>query len=86
MARIVCAAIRHRDGTIVCGARHFDDVMRATIKKLGLKWTEFIDQGFIDSNSNYLSRKEAWVVADREGQIINRCGGDTDQLWSENLY
>lgn len=28
---IVCAANRHADGTIVCGARHFDMIMRRQI-------------------------------------------------------
>ncbi|CAB4130388.1 hypothetical protein UFOVP119_12 [uncultured Caudovirales phage] len=32
--RIVCAAIRHPDGRIVCGPRHLDDTMWATIHSM----------------------------------------------------
>jgi hypothetical protein len=47
------------------------------------------EQGFIDNKGNFLSRKEAYIVAKNAGQVIRRCGGDdTDGgiLHSENLY
>jgi hypothetical protein len=47
------------------------------------------EQGFVDNKGNFLSRKEAFVVAKNAGQLIRRCGGDDAQggiLYSENLY
>lgn len=84
--RIVCAANRHReDGRIICGARHWDKIMRSQVDlKLGdsSQW----DQGFIDQFGDWLTREEAWVVAEEQGQIRRRCGGDGERLYSENLY
>lgn len=86
--RVVCAAIKHpQSGAVIAGPRHFDGVMRATIGK-SLEWYE-AEQGFIDQHGNYLSRTEAWKVAEAAGQILRRCGGDTANggtLYSENLY
>jgi hypothetical protein len=44
------------------------------------------EQGFIDNKGNFLTREEAWVVAEREGQIIRRACSDEGVLYSENLY
>lgn len=87
--RIVCAAIRHSGtGLVVCGARHFDDVMRGQLMALdGLGMTdEWDEQGFIDQRGNFLTREEAFAVASAAGQIMRRCGGDDGRLFSENLY
>ena len=56
-------------------------------------------QGFVDQYGTFLSREEAWVIADREGQIrmydpaghgptIPRVAnqGDKQTLFSEDLY
>lgn len=58
-----------------------------------------LQQGFIDSKGKFLDRESAWKVADRNGQIFlydptakghlvpqapNQ--GDTETLFSENLY
>lgn len=92
---IVCAANRHRDtGLVICGARHWDPVMRATLERLhplevyARSWTKW-DQGFIDQHGQWYTRTEAWVVAQANGQIRRRVGGDTADggtLYSENLY
>lgn len=84
--RVVCAANRHADGTIVCGARHFDNVMRA---QMGTADWIGSAQGFIDQRGVWMNRREAWKVAEAAGQILRRCGGDTANggtLYSENLY
>jgi hypothetical protein len=47
------------------------------------------EQGFVDQKGNFLSRTEAWQVAQTANQIIRRVGGDTANggtLYSENLY
>jgi len=83
--RIVCAANRKRfTGGIVLGIRHWDAFMH----RLNTEGDP-VDQGFIDNKGAFLSRTEAWEVAEAAGQIIRRCGGDeTDggTLYSENLY
>jgi hypothetical protein len=85
MDRIVCAANRKRfTGHVVLGIRHWDDFMRG-IHSEG----DPVDQGFIDNRGNFLSRTEAWKVANAAGQIIRRVGGDDvngGTLYSENLY
>lgn len=93
---VVCAALRQGD-VIVAGARHFDKVMLSQIALMNLpkKW----EQGFIDQYGNFLTRSEAWIVADHRGQIRRPTGFETDYnsprpanfgdnglLFSENLY
>lgn len=93
--RIVCAAVLYSvDGKpfIVAGPRHFDHVMHPVIELLvetvnpdGLRPV----QGFIDQHGEFYNRKNAWPIAERNGQIVKRVGGDgPDQhgLFSENLY
>jgi len=81
---VVCAANRKAD-VIICGARHFDTVMRSNIKLLGLQFTAW-EQGFIDQFGVFMTREEAFIVATDANQIRRRCGGDDGRLFSENLY
>lgn len=82
---IVCAANRHREtGTIFCGARHFDNVMRGQIKAAGYKSFGY-DQGFLDQFARFYNRKEAWEIAERNGQIKKQVS-TPGTLYSENLY
>ena len=49
--RVVCAAIRsNQTGQVVCGARHWDVVMRGQVLKDGKRPPEWLsaEQGFID--------------------------------------
>lgn len=77
--RVVCAALRDLNGTIICGPRHWDSLCRGTSKD---GW----EQGFVDQRGVFLTREEAWQVAFNAGQIIRRVGGDGKRLFSENLY
>lgn len=99
--RVVSAAMLMEDGLIVPGVRHFSPDMRAVLHRIygdgyHLKVKE---QGFIDSHGNFLSRKDAWVRADQNGQIwiYDPSGvgkriqqpanqGTRETLFSENLY
>jgi hypothetical protein len=84
---VVCAANRIGD-LIICGARHYDDVMRPIFKMLPdpHKHSD-VEQGFVDQRGVFLTREEAWIVADAAGQIRRRVGGDDGGvLYSENLY
>lgn len=85
---IVCAANRHlKTGRIVCGARHFDPIMRAQMfASEGFPHWRNCEQGFIDQFGVFLTREEAYIIAKANGQITHRCGGDETTLFSENLY
>jgi hypothetical protein len=83
--RVVCAANWLKSGLIVTGARHHDKVMNAQIKAAGDTHIGET-QGFIDQFGDFLTREEALDIAQRNGQIRRRCGGDTRELFSENLY
>lgn len=84
--RIVCAANRHREsGRIICGARHWDSIMRSQIR-IDEEFSHF-DQGFINQFGEYLTREEAWVIAEEQGQIRQFCyDNQKSYLYSENLY
>lgn len=88
---VVCAAMRNKDGLIICGARHYDTVMREQVKALGgyEKWMESgpIEQGFIDQRGNFLTREEAYIIAKKNGQIVQKSGSvHIPELYSEDLY
>lgn len=89
--RVVCAANKMPDGTVIPGVRHWDTVMHRVADKLqdNPKNSSLIErevQGFLDRYGNFLTREEAWKIAFDAGQIIRRCGGDGKKLFSENLY
>lgn len=99
LQRVVCAALRS-GGSVIIGARHFDAMMHrlietdaaAQMRHSGApeettrkEWAR-AEQGFIDQWGSFLTRAEAHAIATRQGQIIRRCGGDDDTLYSENLY
>ena len=90
--RIVCAANRHPSGELILGIRHWDNIMRKSLTlqpRLGAQSPHLYDQGFVDQQGNFLTRTEAWQVAQAASQIIRRVGGDTANcgtLYSENLY
>lgn len=98
---IVSAAIRNKGtGVVICGARHgncLNDIVSLGIdeRPAGGAW----ECGFIDQDQKFLTREEAWKVADAAGQIRRPTGyeqnydnqrkpgiGDEGLLFSENLY
>lgn len=70
---------------IIVSPRHWDDVMRGIVKFLPDSATEK-EQGFVDQYRKFYTRREAWVIAEKNGQIRRRVGGDGEKLFSENLY
>lgn len=87
MRRVVCAANLMEDGNVLLGARHWDHMMVNQANRAGSRGE--VEQGFIDQHGVFMSRREAWKVAETAGQIIKRVGGDDRDggtLYSENLY
>lgn len=88
--RRVAAAANRYGGYIVVGARHHDIMMQTQMMVIGYeKLWEFAggrdneEQGFIDQWGIFLTREEAWVVAEAAGQIRTYEFGH-GTLFSEN--
>lgn len=90
MRRVVCAAIRAQDGSVLLGIRHYSSDMRQQISARtdGEKFCHRggDDQGFVDQFGAYLTRRQAYDVAMRAGQIVNHDACDVGRLYSEGLY
>lgn len=86
---VVCAANQYGEHFMFIGVRHFCPLMRKNMEGKDIPWMreKFGEtQGFIDQHGIFMTRKEAWTVAEAAGQIRFRCGGDGEKLFSENLY
>lgn len=92
--RVVCAAIRAADGELLLGIRHYSMDMHNQIaaRDDGHKFRRRLDddQGFVDQHGVYMSRTEAFEVAQAAGQPLNlsACGRGLSgpKLYSEGLY
>jgi len=85
--RVVCAAIRHEFGAIICGPRHFDSTMHEQISNSKIGGWELAEQGFVDQFGEFLTRKEALVIAKLAKQIYRNFDDDSgNELFSEHLY
>lgn len=92
--RVVCAAIRAADGSVLLGLRHYSRDMHAQIaaRRDGVKFRHRLDgdQGFVDQHGVFMSREEAYLVAEAAGQVWRpeECGEGLDgkKLYSEGLY
>lgn len=103
--RIVCAAVNVKwpDGKKIqlVGVRHWDYAMQEQFQKYEIDYgLELLysddEQGFLTNeydptvnNYRFVTRTEAWKIAEAAEQIIRRCGGDDidgGTLYSENLY
>ncbi len=92
--RVVCAAIRAADGSLLLGIRHYSHDMHLQIATRingdSFKGRRDEDQGFVDQRGVFMSREEAYRVAASAGQILypERCGQGLDgpKLYSEGLY
>lgn len=83
MKRIVCAAVKFTNGTVILGARHYDKSMVDVILKLPeMKESE---QGFIDQYGNFYNREDSLKIATTAEQL-RRKTGNKHQLFSEDLY
>ena len=85
---VVCAALRFGD-VIVCGPRHFDHVMQPLLENVRATTGVFKpEQGFVDQYGKFMTREEALLVAEAEGQINERRPktSPATSLFSEDLY
>jgi len=90
LQRVVCASIQLEDGTLLLGARHWDHHMLNQAERIGYTGIGLV-QGFIDQFGNFLDRRQAWKVAQRQKQLIRKTGcedfdSEEGYLFSENLY
>ena len=95
MRRVVCAAVRSRDGQVLLGIRHYSEDMHTQIA-MRMDGSQFKhrrdeDQGFVDQHGVFMDRIEAYKVAENAGQIYRpgRVGQTPDgefRLYSEALY
>ena len=88
--RVVCAALRAADGTLLLGVRHYSADMHAQLERRDDR-KRFCDlsgdnQGFVDQHGVYMTRREAYDVAMLAGQIVNHSACERGRLYSEGLY
>lgn len=89
---IVCAANLYvPTGLILCGARHWDNIMREQARAI-FKDKEKVpvlgwEQGFIDQYGTFLTRKEAMeiVIQNRQPFDFERNGHQMEELYSEGI-
>lgn len=76
--RVVSMAANIVSGHLITGNRHFCPIMIMSLEALGLtrkngdeNWVHdpHTDQGFVDQWGIYMTREEAWTVAEKAGQI-----------------
>ena len=91
---VIVAAACKKGKTILVGARHFDRLMVNQIEAirgdgdLGASFAN-AEQGFIDQHGDFHNRKEAYIIAERMGQLEGREKCDYEgstTLYSEDLY
>ncbi len=88
---ILAAAIQFKieitgKNVILCGARHGDIFKQ--LEGIGFdprKGYEEIEQGFIDHNNNFLTRKEAFEHAKTCGQLANKIIHEREKSGSLSL-
>ena len=101
---IVCAATKivsnQGKEILLIGPRHWDRTMHLQYGLIddshNIQYRDYEkdEQGFIDQYGLFLTREEAWTIAQENGQIKRRVGGDERvvagetkyRLFSENLY
>jgi hypothetical protein len=88
---IVAAAIR-LDGKVYAlpaPARH-GNVIRRICERTGRKSVPFEpeNQGFVDSELGFVNRQDAWVIAVKNGQLLDRAptDGSGGTLYSEDVW
>lgn len=82
--RLVSAAIQ-KDNVIIMGVRHFDQIMQTQLDISGLDRKGW-QQGFVTNRLRFVSRDEAWLIAQTNDQICWGKDRPPGKLFSEDLY
>jgi len=97
---ILCAAIWYKDcplglygpknidrGIVLCGHRH-PGIIHQHVTLLGKSAFQMGDneQGFLTSTNRFVSREEAFDIAESANQLNDRTRGTSRTLFSEDLY
>lgn len=84
--RIVCAAAMDpMTQEVYLSVRHGDELFW---KVFGDKWSAVhLVQGFITNRKRFVGRREAFIIASEQNQIIRKSGNpNSKELFSEDLY
>lgn len=89
--RIVCSANKLSNGVILIGIRHWDSHMHYQRSLMvdddkAPELTKGHIQGFLDQFGKFYTREEAYIVAEKNSQIIRNLNHSTNKLYSEHLY
>jgi hypothetical protein len=94
--KIICAATKveylaedkYLKSVVICSPRHWDVIAREQFKVMNISQSNVKSetQGFVDQYGDFYTREQAWIIADKNKQIVRRVGGDHEKLFSENLY
>lgn len=83
---IVCAALRYRDGLIICSPRHCDLIWNGLVGRV-TSLPDYPEQGFVDQYGTFYNRTDAFHIATANNQIKAKTGtSGIPLLFSEDLY
>ena len=76
------------EGLVVMCVRHGCDLFYGVVDKIYPPEHEYWDweQGFVTNKYRFVSREEAWIIAEKQGQIIRDHKVCVGTLYSEHLY
>lgn len=88
--RIVAAAIKLKNGRVICGVRHLDEIMRANLPTLLEAAQECLsgrEEGFVTNAYEFVDRNQAFRIAVMANQIDWKVyKGIWGCLFSEDLW
>lgn len=90
LLHVVCAAVRNlRTGVILPGVRHWSSDMKTLAGHLSAVngfWKKEAEEGFLTNKGEFLTREQAWIIAEKAGQIRPHPSVKPGTLHSEDLY
>lgn len=89
-SKITHVAVRYNEViySLSCPPNRHHDVNYHIIEKTGVDHVPYRgeDQGFLDEEGNFLTRKQAFISASLHDQVINEETCYNGELYSENLF
>lgn len=91
---IIASAIKYHingNDVVLCGVRHGDILNQLLLIGFNIEDVEELEQGFVDHQNNFLSRREAFHHAKNCGQLSSKIAEDKERqgwtlLISEDLW